>query len=426
VKIGVIGGGAAGLASAWLLDADHDVTLFEKDDRLGGHAHTIDITIDGTTHAVDAGFQFFAASDAYATFNRLLDALDVPRQTYPATLTLYYAGGGAQHPLAMPPLRGSTPVWSSLTPKALGDLIRFRRFLAGVPSFLAQRDTTVTVAEYIERQRLPKRFVDDFLLPLLLAFWCVDRDDFVGFAAYNALYYLGANLPKGISAPQQSEIIGGLKVYVDALVRTLEHTQIRLESAVHSITPATDGWRIEDAAGTHHSFDHVILATNARQAHSLLQHVGGLEPVVDQLARIDYFDTTIAIHGDRQLMPRNESAWSVVNARWDGAHSSLSVWDPSRGLPVFKSWVTYDERMPQPLYATATYEHGKITPDYFDAQRELKGLHGTQGLWLAGLYMHDADSHESAVQSAVAVAERLSPRSARLAQLRGPRSDTRT
>jgi predicted NAD/FAD-binding protein len=425
VKIGIIGGGAAGLASAWLLDADHDVTLFEKEDRLGGHAHTIEIDIDGATHTVDAGFQFFAASDAYATFNRLLDALDVPRQTYPATLTVYKEGGGAQHPLAMPPFRGSNPVWSSLTPRALGDLIRFRRFLAGVPSFLAQRDTTVTVAEYIERQRLPKRFVDGFLLPLLLAFWCVDLDDFVGFAAYNALYYLGANLPNGMSAPQQSEIIGGLKVYVDALERSLERTHIQLESAVHSLSREGDGWRVEGADGTRHSFDHVILATNARQAHSLLQHITGLEPLVDQLARFDYFDTTIAIHGDRQLMPRAESAWSVVNARWHGAHSSLSVWDASRGLPIFKSWVTYDERMPQPLYATATYEHGKITPDYFDAQRELKGLHGRHGLWLAGLYMHDADSHESAVQSAVAVAERLAPHSARLAQLRGPTVATR-
>jgi predicted NAD/FAD-binding protein len=83
MRIGIIGGGAAGLTTAWLLERDHDVTLFEKDDRLGGHAHTVDIEVDGRPLAVDAGFQFFARSDAYATFNRLLDALDVPRTSYP-------------------------------------------------------------------------------------------------------------------------------------------------------------------------------------------------------------------------------------------------------------------------------------------------------------------------------------------------------
>ena len=95
MRIGIVGGGAAGLATAWLLEQRHDVTLFEKDDRLGGHAHTVDIEVDGQTLAVDAGFQFFGRSAAYATFNRLLDALDVPRTTYPATLTV--ARGDGSH-----------------------------------------------------------------------------------------------------------------------------------------------------------------------------------------------------------------------------------------------------------------------------------------------------------------------------------------
>jgi len=136
-----------------------------------------------------------------------------------------------------------------------------------------------------------------------------------------------------------------------------------------------------------------------------------------QLSRFEYFDTAIAIHGDRRLMPQNESDWSVVNARWDGEHSALTVWDPGRGLPVFKSWVTFDERMPQPLYALARYEHGRVTPDYFDAQRRLRALQGAEGVWLAGLYTHDADSHESAIRSAVTVAQCLAPDSSRLGRL---------
>ena len=161
--------------------------------------------------------------------------------------------------------------------------------------------------------------------------------------------------------------------------------------------------------GIRSSFDQVVLATNARQALGLLETLPELEQTCDQLARFEYFDTTIAIHGDRRLMPRDESAWSIVNARSDGEHSSLSIWNPDRALPIFKSWVTYDERMPEPLYALVTYQHGKITPAYFDAQRRLSALKGSHGIWLAGLYTDDADSHESAVRSAVTVAEALAP-----------------
>lgn len=415
MRVGIIGGGAAGLATAWLLEHEHDVTLFEQDDRFGGHAHTITIEADGHRLAIDAGFQFFAPGAAYATFNRLLDILDVPRRSYPATLTVY--GTARERPVVMPPLRAGRPVWSSFTPRALRTLIRFRRFLADVPAFLAQHDRTLTIGEYLEQQRLPRGFVDDFLLPLLLAFWCVEPSDFQRFTAYNALYYLGANMPTGLRAPDQSEIDGGLRVYVDALVGSLERATLRRDSAVRSLTRDPDGWTIEDADGRRQSFDQVVVATNARQALHLLESSPEADELCAQLRRLKYFDTTIAIHGDRRLMPRSESTWSVVNARWDGCHSSLSIWNPERGLPVFKSWVTFDQALPEPLYAVAKYEHGMVDADYFDAQGRLKALHGAHGLWLAGLYMDDADSHESAIRSAVNVAQRLAPASARLGRL---------
>jgi predicted NAD/FAD-binding protein len=186
---------------------------------------------------------------------------------------------------------------------------------------------------------------------------------------------------------------------------------------VRRISRDGGGYAALDHTGQRHAFDRVIVATNARQALALIESIPELEPVCRQLRRFEYFDTTIAVHGDRRLMPRREAEWSVVNARWDGSHSSLSIWDPARGLPIFKSWVTFDERLPDPLYVTATYEHGKITVDYFDAQRRLKTLQGQHGLWLAGLYTDDADSHESAIRSAVTVTQTLAPGSARLNQL---------
>jgi predicted NAD/FAD-binding protein len=180
------------------------------------------------------------------------------------------------------------------------------------------------------------------------------------------------------------------------------------------MTQDAAGFSIDTGDGTPASFDRVVLATDAREAHRLVSPNPQLAPIARELGRYEYFDTTIAIHGDRTLMPENPRDWSVVNVRWDGTHSALSVWNPRAGLPVFKSWVSFDERLPEPLYAVARYEHGAITPEYFDAQRRLAPLQGTHGLWVAGLYAADADSHESALRSAVAVARELAPGSHRL------------
>ncbi|MFH8251566.1 FAD-dependent oxidoreductase [Microbacterium sp. B2969] len=416
VRIAVVGGGGAGLASAWLLEEQHDVTLFEADGRLGGHAHTIEIDLDGHPVPIDAGFQFFGPGKPYTTFNRLLAELRVPLRTYSATMSLSRLTDGTH--VALPPFRHGRIVWPSLTPAALCDLIGFRRFLTGIPEFLAQRDTTVTIAEYIESRRMPRSFVDGFLYPFLLALWCVDLTQFREFAAYNALFYLGDALRGGLHAPEQVEIDGGMKTYVAALTATLRRTDVRLGARVHRLTREGESWLLVDSTGARLAFDQVVLATNARQAHELVSSTPELDEVSRQLRRIRYFDTTIAVHGDRRLMPRSESVWSVVNARWDGTHSQMSIWNPDRGLPVFRSWVTYEDRLPEPLYATAIYEHALVTVDYFDAQARLKRLRGSHGVWLAGLYADDADSHESAVHSAVTIAEQLAPGSRRLRVLR--------
>lgn len=412
MRIGIIGAGGAGLTSAWLLEQDHDVTLFEADARLGGHAHTIDINVDGRRVPVDAGFQFFGPGQSYATFNRLLAALEVPVRSYSATMTLFREREN-QH-VAMPPLRAGHPVWPSLRLAALQDLLRFRRFLRGIPSFLARHDTTVTLEDHIDSQRLPPRFVERFLYPMLLALWCVELSQLKQFAAYNALFYLGAALPDGWHPPQQLEIPGGMRTYVEALAHDLRRGEVRCGARVDSIAREGDVLVIQDSQGMRCEFDQIVVATGPTRASALLRPLRGLEPMSDQLDRFRTFNTTIAIHGDRALMPADESAWSVVNVRWDGTHSQLSIWNPESRLPVFRSWVTYEQRLPEPLYAVAEYEHLLVTVDHFAAQARLKELLGLAGVWLTGLYMDDADSHESAVRSAVTIARRLAPDSARL------------
>jgi predicted NAD/FAD-binding protein len=138
------------------------------------------------------------------------------------------------------------------------------------------------------------------------------------------------------------------------------------------------------------------------------------------LNQITYFDTTIAIHGDPRLMPPKRQHWSTVNMRFDGAYSQLSIWKPWKsksGAHVFRSWITHDAHLPDPLYATVKYLHPRVDTAYFSAQKALQQYQGVNNLWLAGVYTHDIDSHESAVISAVKIAQVLAPDSARLSML---------
>ena len=123
---------------------------------------------------------------------------------------------------------------------------------------------------------------------------------------------------------------------------------------------------------------------------------------------------------DARLMPANRQYWSVVNTRYDGHYSANTIWKGWQSRqPIFKSWVTYVARLPEPLYGVTTFDHPSVTASYFDAQKQLIGRQGQGRVWLAGLYLHDVDCHESAILSAVRVAQKLAPGAARLRKLLG-------
>jgi len=109
-------------------------------------------------------------------------------------------------------------------------------------------------------------------------------------------------------------------------------------------------------------------------------------------------------------MPAQEKYWAVTNMRYDGMNCQTTVWKGWKSeQPIFRSWVTFEQQLPDSLYHLVNYQHVKINLNYYQAQKNLLVQQGDNQLWLAGLYMHDIDSHESAVMSAVNIAKRLDP-----------------
>jgi predicted NAD/FAD-binding protein len=415
MNIGIIGAGAAGLTAAWLLNENHNVTIFEKESRLGGHAHTIEVATDGEVIPIESGFEFFAQG-MWPVFCRLLKILDVPIHVYAVTATFYTTDNSRVY--RMPLVRNGGVNWSTFKPRQLFTMLWFRRALRRAESLIRSGDTSITLEEFVEGLNLNRPFKDKFLYPLLLAGWCIEIEDFKRLAAYNVLKYLVWREVGRFSQTYSTEIVGGSRIYIDALARASKRARIRLSSTIRRLMRHGDSYVVEESGGARREFDHLIIATNARQAFELTANLSGVEALWRELNKVEYFKTSIAIHGDRRLMPSDEKHWSVINIRFDGARSSNTIWKRWRsGRPIFRSWVTHDAQLPDPLYHLETYEHPKPTPEYFKTQKALGALQGQNNLWLAGVYTHDIDSHESAIISAIKIAQRLDPLSLNLKRL---------
>ena len=420
LRVAIIGGGSAGLTAAWLLDQDHEVTLYEKEPRLGGHAWTIPVDLGGAVAHVDAGSEFFS-DGMFPTFARLLRLLDVPLTPYHCTATFHATDG--DHVRHLPPRREGRIVWSGFAPGHLADLIQFAYVLRAARGLMRRRDTSITLGGFVEGlPGLRPRFKERFLYPFLLAQWCVEPDEFRRFIAYDALRYCYMHFGLSLDAPKMLHIDGGTQSYVERLRGQLRRATLRTGAEVRGIERSPEGLTVVTAEGARARHDAVILATNAQAASRLARGVAGADEASRQLGRVEYFRTAIAIHGDARLLPRRRDHWSVVNTRWDGTHAQNTVWKPWLSppeRPIFKSWVTYERELPEPLHALVEFDHPKIDARYFEAQQALTTLQGRSGLWFAGMQTWDVDCHESAVVSAAHVVRQLSPNSRRLQQLLG-------
>lgn len=414
-RIGIIGGGAAGLTTAWLLEKDYNVTLFEENNRLGGHAHTIYVPTDHGPVPIEIGFEFFSDT-MFPEYKKLLAALAVPTSKYPMTYIFYNTVTKMKIPI--PLINKKRIGWNMLNPRNLFFLKHFGYFVHKGKKIIAQRDTQLTLSHYAEKLGISQGVLNNFIYPMLSAGWGVTTEEFKQFSAYNILYWTYKNKCSGIKPMEWNEVVGGTSAYIKALSESLKNTSIKLEAKIKDIRWINNEYIIEEANGTISKFDYLVCATNAQIAQKLLLNIPETISVRKSLELIDYFHAAIAVHGDTKFMPEKKSDWAVSNIRFDGHHGSLTIYKAHNGgtPPVFRSWIINGEKinLPQPLYAVEHFHHAKVTPNYFKAQEEIALVQGKNNLWFAGLWTHDVDSHNSAIISAIKIGKQLAPNAERL------------
>lgn len=310
-RIAVVGAGVSGLVTALLLQPRYRVSVFEAEDRAGGHTHTCEVDDPAGRIPVDTGFIVFNDRN-YPLFSRLLQHLAVASQPTEMSFSVRDDRSGLEWSGSSSPNAVFGQRRNILRPafwRMLGDILRFGR---EAPMALADGDDERSVIEFAHERGYGRDFVESYLLPMGASVWSCPERRFGDFPVRFVVEFMQQHALLTVRGrPQWRSIPGGSRRYVDALLARLDE-QPRLASPVRRVRRRAD--RVDVTAAETESFDEVVLACHADQALALLgDDADALERSV--LAAFPYQDNEAILHCDERVLPRTRRCWAAWNHR---------------------------------------------------------------------------------------------------------------
>ncbi|NBC32301.1 MAG: FAD-dependent oxidoreductase [Alphaproteobacteria bacterium] len=417
MRIAVIGTGISGMAAAWLLSRRHEVVVYERNDRPGGHSNTVDMPppsgVDGAPTPVDTGFIVFNHV-TYPNLVKLFETLGVRTETSDMSFAFSVDGGRLEY--CGDSLRSLfAQVGNLVRPSHYGMIRDILRFYREAPALLKQVDEgEPSLADYLAANRYGHAFVYRHLLPMGAAIWSTTIGEMMNFPARSFVrFFHNHGLLKVKERPVWQTVSGGSREYVARLTAPYAHN-IRRGCAVAGIRRLPHAAIVRDAQGHEDRFDAVVLATHADQALALLEDPSPAERRT--LGAFQYQKNRAVLHRDAGLMPKRRRAWASWNylASSDPADRhrvSVTYWmnrlqnlDPAD--PIFVSLNPLAEPAPGKATAAFDYDHPQFDAAALDAQTRLPAIQGRQRTWFCGSYC-GYGFHEDGLASGLAVAESL-------------------
>ncbi len=404
-RIAVVGSGISGLSAAWLLSRAHDVTLYERDDRLGGHANTVEVPgADGRPVAVDTGFIVFNEA-TYPNFCAMLEHLGVASHATEMSFAVSLDGGRLEY--SGTSLGGlfaqrrnivSPRFWSMLQ-----DLLRFYRSATRDAAELA---LALDLARRLSRcrplwPRLPRRppaaHGRRHLVGPLREILSYPASAFIRFHNNHGLLKLSGR-------PAWRTVVGGSRSYVKALREDFTG-EICSGMPIARIRRTADGVILDGEQGWSRPFDQVVIATHAKEALAMLAEPTAEER--DLLGAFRYSRNLTVLHTDEGLMPRRRAAWSSWNhigerAAQDGPCAVTYWMNRLQHLPQDRQFFVTLNPPKAPREGTVLreemYEHPLFDSAAIAAQQRLWSLQGVRRTWFCGAHF-GAGFHEDGLQA---------------------------
>jgi predicted NAD/FAD-binding protein len=418
MRIAVVGAGVAGLGAAWSLSRHHEVVVYERESRFGGHSCTVDVPSPDGRQPVDVGFIVYNERN-YPNLVALFDHLRVPTQESDMSFAVSlergrfeygssYAGYFAQRRNVV------RPSFLRMT----RDILRFNRM---APCLLAKAENLdFTIGDFIVDAGLSDVFRDRYLLPMASCIWSTPLGRVLDYPAQTlARFFHNHGLLTVGPQLRWRTVHGGSRSYVERIVAPLRR-QARLAMPASALRRTAEGVQVRDASGHWDHFDRVVLACHADQALSLL--TDPTERERDLLGRFAYSSNTVWLHSDASLMPRRREVWSSWNyvaeasQRYgqDGGKASVTYWmNRLQNLPETPAlFVSVNPgRLPDigQAHAYFTFEHPMYDSAAIRAQRDLHEIQGVRDIYFCGSYC-GYGFHEDALSAGLEVAEQLGAR----------------
>ncbi len=411
LKIAVVGSGISGLSCAWALSQRHHVTVIESDDRLGGHANTVNVQTSAGQVAVDTGFIVFNAW-TYPNFTAMMDYLDQPIVSTQMSFSVSADAGRYEYSgNHLGTLFGTARQW--LSPSHWTMMADLLRFYKKAETHAPQVPAGTSLGAYLQNYGYGDAFMQRHILPMAGAIWSATPEQiaaypfhaFIRFFKNHKLFDLG-------NRPDWNAVKGGSREYVTKLIED-SRFDVRIATPVARIVRTAHGVDVHDMHGGVEDYDHVVLATHAETALRLLANPTGNER--DLLSPFKTSANRVYLHRDKTLMPTTQRFWSGWNYRMPGGETATA--------PEVTYWMNLLQKLDSPeqhfvslnpvvkpsadlVDAIFDYRHPMFSEATMDAQKHLWSLQGEKRTWFCGAWF-GAGFHEDGLQAGLAVAEQL-------------------
>lgn len=419
MKIAIVGTGISGLTCGYYLHQEHDITLFEANDYIGGHTATVDVELQGQSYSVDTGFIVYN-DRTYPNFIRMMDEIGVKGVPTQMSFSVRNDSNGLEyngHTLRT--LFAQKRNW--LRPgfyRFIREIVRFNKLAKQ-----AERDeqqSLQTLGQFLVHHRFSDYFCRNYILPMGAAIWSSSLADMRAFPLMFFLrFFLNHGLLDITDRPQWYVIEGGSRAYIDPLTRGFAD-RIRLNSPVTDVKRSAQGVELKVNGRSEH-FDAVIFACHSDQALNMLNDPSRHE--ADILSAMAYQANEVVLHTDTALLPKRKAAW----ASWNYWLSGQTGEDQQLPSLTYNMNILQHINAPHTLCVTLNsthsiepdkvlrkfvYHHPVFTLQSVRAQERKQEVSGLNNTWYCGAYWHNG-FHEDGVRSALDVVTQIQAQAAR-------------
>ena len=411
-RIAIIGSGVSGLTAAYLLSKKHQVSVFEKSDRIGGHTATVDVEVDNKSYAIDTGFIVFN-NKTYPNFLALLDEIGIGKQEAEMSFSVHnthtgmeYNGHNLDTLFAQRRNLFNPKFWLLVK-----DILRFNKICKQHYQDQNYSDT-LTLGDFLQAHNFSDYFSEHYILPMAAAIWSSSLAEmeqlqfhfFVQFFHHHGLLNVA-------DRPQWYVIPGASRSYLAPLCQPFKDN-IHLNAEIKSITRQGGQVQLNFNCGDVQTFDEVVLACHSDQALALLADASAAEQTI--LGAMPYSENSVVLHTDTRLLPKRAKAWASWNYQLSANRTKpASVtynMNILQGLATDTTFcVTLNQREaiePSKILREFTYHHPIFSTGSINAQQQRTNICGIQQTHFVGAYWYSG-FHEDGVRSAVDVAKRF-------------------